>query len=183
MIHSLITSNGTKMGVERLQEALIKWEQVHDEQEKRQKEADATKLFWENSGKLGELLRSPNRRLIRESKTYPLSILNSGRFSSHWFVLLTDIFIHVTGTTHTIHPLQTLWVEPLPDSENIQVQIYIYNFVYYIFIMKEMYIMVNIIYLLSLRMLYQLLHQKTISYYILLLLLNVMIGYMLYKIL
>ncbi|XP_050465644.1 alsin [Cataglyphis hispanica] len=120
MIHNLIKSNGTKMGVERLQEALIKWEQVHDEQEKRQKEADTTKLFWENSGKLGELLRSPNRRLIRESKTYPLSILNSGIFSSHWFVLLTDIFIHVTGTTHTIHPLQTLWIEPLPDSENIQ---------------------------------------------------------------
>ncbi|EFN76628.1 Alsin [Harpegnathos saltator] len=120
MIHSLIKSNGVRMGVERLQEALVKWEQVHDEQEKRQKEAEATKLFWESSGKLGELLRSPDRRLIRESRTHPLSILNSGRFSSHWFVLLTDIFIHVTGTTHTVHPLRTLWVEPLPDSENVQ---------------------------------------------------------------
>lgn len=110
------------MGVERLQEALVKWEQVHDEQEKRQKEAEATKLFWESSGKLGESLRSPDKRLIRESRTYPLSILNSSRFSSHWFVLLTDIFIHVTGTTHTVHPLRTLWVEPLPDSENVQVQ-------------------------------------------------------------
>lgn len=145
MIHSLIKSNGTKMGVERLQEALIKWEQVHDEQEKRQKEADATKLFWENSGKLGELLRSPNRRLIRESKTYSLSILNSGRFSSHWFVLLTDIFIHVSGTTHTIHPLQTLWVEPLADSENIQVQIYNFCLLHRIFTIKKVYIIVNII--------------------------------------
>ncbi|XP_014478813.1 PREDICTED: alsin [Dinoponera quadriceps] len=120
MIHNLIKSNGTRMGVERLQEALVKWEQVHDEQEKRQKEAEATKLFWESSGKLGELLRSPDRRLIRESRTYPISILNSGRFSSHWFVLLTDIFIHVTGTTHTVHPLRTLWVDPLPDSESVQ---------------------------------------------------------------
>ncbi|XP_020289655.1 alsin-like, partial [Pseudomyrmex gracilis] len=119
-IHSLIKSNGTRMGIERLQEALIKWEQVHDEQERRQKEAEVTKSFWENSGKLGESLRSPNRRLVRESKAYPLSIYNSGRFSSHWFVLLTDIFIHVTGTTHTVHSLRTLWVEPLPDSENIQ---------------------------------------------------------------
>lgn len=110
------------MGVERLQEALVKWEQVHDEQEKRQKEAEATKLFWESSGKLGESLRSPDKRLIRESRTYSLSILNSSRFFSHWFVLLTDIFIHVTGTTHTVHPLRTLWVEPLPDSENVQVQ-------------------------------------------------------------
>lgn len=131
MIHSLIKSNGARMGVERLQEALVKWEQVHDEQEKRQKEAEATKLFWESSGKLGELLRSPDRRLIRESRTYPLSILNSGRFSSHWFVLLTDIFIHVTGTTHTVHPLRTLWVEPLPDSENVQVRASIYTVIHF----------------------------------------------------
>ncbi|KAG7208800.1 hypothetical protein KM043_014993 [Ampulex compressa] len=120
MILNLIKSNGTKMGIERLQEALIKWEQICDEQEKRQKEAEATKLFWENSGKLGELLRSPDRRLIRESRTHPIAILNSGRFSTHWFVLLTDIFIHVTGTSHTVHPLPTLWVEPLPDSEAVQ---------------------------------------------------------------
>lgn len=121
MILNLIKCNGTRMGVERLQEALMKWEQICDEQEKRQKEAEATKIFWENSGKLGELLRSPDRRLIRESRTQPLSILNCGRFSTHWFVLLTDIFIHVTGTSHAVHPLQTLWVEPLPDSETVQV--------------------------------------------------------------
>ncbi|XP_029056491.2 alsin [Osmia bicornis bicornis] len=120
MILNLIKCNGTRMGVERLQEALMKWEQICDEQEKRQKEAEATKIFWENSGKLGELLRSPDRRLIRESRTHPLSILNCGRFSTHWFVLLTDIFIHVTGSSHTVHPLQTIWVEPLPDSETVQ---------------------------------------------------------------
>ncbi|XP_076625542.1 amyotrophic lateral sclerosis 2 isoform X2 [Colletes latitarsis] len=120
IILNLIKCNGTRMGVERLQEALIKWEQICDVQEKRQKEAVTTKLFWESSGKLGELLRSPNRRLIRESRTHPISILHSGRFSTHWFVLLTDIFIHVTGTFHTVHPLQTLWVEVLPDSETVQ---------------------------------------------------------------
>ncbi|XP_076245816.1 amyotrophic lateral sclerosis 2 isoform X2 [Calliopsis andreniformis] len=120
MILNLIKCNGTRMGVERLQQALIKWEQVCNEQEKRQKEAEATKQFWESSGKLGELLRSPDRRLIRESRTYPLSILNSGRFSTHWFVLLTDIFIHVIGTSYTVHPLQILWVELLPDSETVQ---------------------------------------------------------------
>ncbi|XP_053978355.1 alsin [Hylaeus volcanicus] len=120
MILNLIKCNNIKMGVERLQEALIKWEQICEIQEKRQKEAETTKLFWESSGKLGELLRSPNRRLIRESRTHPISILNSGRFSTHWFVLLTDIFIHVTGTSHIVHPLQTLWVEILPDSETAQ---------------------------------------------------------------
>ena len=120
MILNLIKCNGTRMGVERLQEALIKWEHVCDEREKRQKEAEATKSFWESSGKLGELLRSPDRRLIRESRANPISILNSGRFSTHWFVLLTDTFIHVTGTSYTVHPLQTLWVEILPDSETVQ---------------------------------------------------------------
>ncbi|XP_076168851.1 amyotrophic lateral sclerosis 2 isoform X2 [Ptiloglossa arizonensis] len=120
MILNLIKCNGTRMGVERLQEALIKWEQICDLQEKRQKEAETTKLFWESSGKLGELLRSPNRRLIRESRTHPISILNSGRFTTHWFVLLTDIFIHVIGTFHMVHPLQTLWVEVLPDSETVE---------------------------------------------------------------
>lgn len=122
MILNLIKCNGTRMGVERLQEALIKWEHVSDEREKRQKEAEATKSFWESSGKLGELLRSPDRRLIRESRTNPISILNSGRFSTHWFVLLTDTLIHVTGTSYTVHPLQTLWVEILPDSETVQVR-------------------------------------------------------------
>ncbi|XP_016915649.2 alsin [Apis cerana] len=120
MILNLMKCNGTRMGIERMQEALIKWEQICDDQEKQQKEAETTKLFWENSGKLGELLRSPDRRLIRESRTHPLSILNSGRFSTHWFVLLTDIFIHVTGTSHMVHPLKTLWIEPLPDSETVQ---------------------------------------------------------------
>lgn len=121
MVLNLVKCNGARMGVERLQEALIKWEQICDDQEKQQKEAEATKLFWESSGKLGELLRFPDRRLIRESRAHPLSILNSGRFSTHWFVLLTDIFIHVTGTSHVVHPLKTLWVEPLPDSEIVQV--------------------------------------------------------------
>ncbi|XP_015437908.1 PREDICTED: alsin [Dufourea novaeangliae] len=120
MILNLIKCNGTKMGIERLQEALIKWEQICEEQDKLHKEAEATKLFWENSGKLGELLRFPNRRLVRESRTHPIAILNSGIFSTHWFVLLTDIFIHVIGTSHTVHPLQTLWVELLPDSETVQ---------------------------------------------------------------
>ncbi|XP_057324785.1 alsin isoform X2 [Microplitis mediator] len=119
MISNLIKSNGTNMGIERLQEALVKWERFSDDREKRQREADQTKTFWENSGKLIELLRSPERRLIRESRSHPISLLNSSRFSSHWFILLTDCFIHVIGTSHTVHPLPTLWVEPLADTETL----------------------------------------------------------------
>nr|XP_033325881.1 alsin isoform X1 [Megalopta genalis]XP_033325882.1 alsin isoform X1 [Megalopta genalis] len=120
MIQNLMTCSDAEMGVERFQDALIKWEQICEEQEKRQKEAIATKLFWDSSGKLGEVLRSPNRRLIRESRTHPIAMSNSRFFSTHWFALLTDIFIHVTGTTHTIYPLKTLWVAILPDSEIVQ---------------------------------------------------------------
>ncbi|XP_076647419.1 amyotrophic lateral sclerosis 2 [Halictus rubicundus] len=120
MIHNLMMCNDARMGVERFQDALIKWEQICEEQEKQQKEAEATKLFWNSSGKLGELLRSPNRRLIRESRSHPIAMANSRYFSTHWFALLTDIFIHVTGTTHTIYPLKTLWVSILADSEALQ---------------------------------------------------------------
>ncbi|XP_046736020.1 alsin isoform X3 [Diprion similis] len=120
MVHSLIRINGPKLGIERLQEALGKWEQICDEQERRLKEAETTKQFWESSGKLVELLRSPDRRLIRESRSHPISVLNCGRFSTHWFVLLTDILIHVNGTSHTVHPLPTLWVEPLQDTDTVQ---------------------------------------------------------------
>ncbi|KAG8034358.1 hypothetical protein G9C98_007434 [Cotesia typhae] len=119
MLSNLIKSNGTNMGIERLQEALVKWEKFFDDCEKRQKEADQTKAFWENSGKLIELLRSPERRLIRESRTHPILLFHSSRFSSHWFILLTDCFIHVVGTSHTVHLLPTLWVESLPDSETL----------------------------------------------------------------
>lgn len=121
MISNLIKCNGSKMGIERLKEALSKWERIIDEQEKRQREADITKQFWEGSGKLIELLRSPERRLIRESRTHPIAVLNSGRFTTHWFVLLTDIFIHITGSSYVSYPLPTLWVEPLQDSDTLQV--------------------------------------------------------------
>lgn len=119
MILKLIKSNGTNMGIERLQEALVKWEKICDDQAKDRKEAEITKKFWEHSGKLVDLLRSPKKRLIRESRTHPISVTNYSRFSSHWFILLTDTFIHVIGTSHTTHSLSTLWVKILPDSERL----------------------------------------------------------------
>ena len=122
MIKNLIKCNGSKMGIERLKESLGKWERIINEQKNRQEEAEVTKNFWEGSGKLIELLRSPTRRLIRESRSHPISILNSSRFTTHWFVLLTDIFIHITGSSYIDYPLPTLWVEPLQDSDAFQVK-------------------------------------------------------------
>nr|CAD7444435.1 unnamed protein product [Timema bartmani] len=97
-----------------------RWEQLWEEQDRRRREADATRQFWESAGKLTELLRSPERRLVRESRSHPIFVSNSGRFSSHWFVLLTDILIHVTGGSQVVHPVQTIWVEPLQDTDTLQ---------------------------------------------------------------
>ncbi|XP_046991299.1 alsin [Schistocerca americana] len=102
-----------------LQDALIKWDQLWEEQERRRREADTTRRFWESAGRLIELLRTPERRLIRESRSHPIMVHNSGRFSSHWIILLSDVLVHVSGSSQSIHPLATLWVEPLQDTDSL----------------------------------------------------------------
>lgn len=67
-------------------------------------------------------IRIPTRRLLRESRTHPIQVVNSGRFSSHWIILFNDILVHVHGSGHTVHPLSTLWVETVTDEENDQVR-------------------------------------------------------------
>ncbi|XP_031779593.1 alsin [Nasonia vitripennis] len=119
-IQSLIKSNEVNMRMEQLQDALGKWEVISKEQVKRLQEAESTKSFWEGSGKIVEQFRSPERRMIRESRSHHISLFNSSRFSSHWFILLTDVFIHIAGTSYTAHPLPLLWVELLPDSDTFQ---------------------------------------------------------------
>lgn len=97
-----------------------KWDIFIVEQEKKEFEAKSTKKFWENSGKTIEDLRSPERRLLRESKLNPIFLTNASRFSTHWFILLSDIFIHVNGSSPNIHNLLTVWVEPQVNSENLE---------------------------------------------------------------
>lgn len=104
----------------RLTDLMSKWDNLSIEQEHKQNEAETTKKFWENSGKSIELLKSPERRLIRESRTFPLFLYNAGRFSSHWFILLSDIFIHINGTTSSSHSLTTVWVESQQNTDSIQ---------------------------------------------------------------
>ncbi|XP_046961989.1 alsin [Vanessa cardui] len=91
-----------------------------EDQDKKRKEADVTKLFWETIGKSLDSYRMPERRLIRESKSRPLNLVNPGRFSSHWFILFNDLFVHVSGSTPNVHPLETLWVEAVPNSDSLQ---------------------------------------------------------------
>lgn len=86
--------------------------------------ADLTKAFWDScSAKLTDTLRTPVRRLIRESRSHPIGLVNSGRFSSHWFIILTDVLVHVSGSSsHVTYPLATIWVEPMQESENVQIK-------------------------------------------------------------
>ncbi|XP_072936402.1 alsin isoform X2 [Epargyreus clarus] len=103
---------------DKLGKVISAFETLIDEQEKKRKEADLTKLFWETIGKSLEQYRTPERRLIRESKSRQLNLVNPGRFSTHWFVLFNDLFVHVNGSTPIVHPLETLWVEPVSNTDS-----------------------------------------------------------------
>lgn len=110
----------TKTNIEdRLNKVVSSLDALIEEQEKKRKEADVTKLFWETIGKNLDQYRTPERRLIRESKSRQLGLVNPGRFSSHWFILFNDLFVHVNGSTPTVHPLITLWVESIPNTDSI----------------------------------------------------------------
>lgn len=114
-------SADVKVGIEqKLVDVLSKWDSFNHMQERKRNEANATKQFWEGMGKTLDVFRSPERRLVRESKTDALSLLHSGRFSSHWFILLSDVFIHINGSTQNAHNLITLWVEPVNDTDALQ---------------------------------------------------------------
>ncbi|KAK5645739.1 hypothetical protein RI129_004203 [Pyrocoelia pectoralis] len=94
-----------------------KWNTIVEEQEHKQCEAEKTKEFWCNSGRIIEQFRTSGRRLIRESHKHPIQLQNAGRFSSHWFILLTDILVHVNGSTPHIHDLKSVWIDP-PTEDN-----------------------------------------------------------------
>lgn len=137
--------NGAKKEA-RFQDLLVKWSVLNDEQvsflakktnktgrfrldcffqEQRLLEAKKTNDFWLNSGKAIEHLRLPNRRLIRDSHSYPIQVHNAGRFSSHWIVLMTDVLLHMNGSSSHLHYLMTMWVEVPNDDSYSQNLIYL----------------------------------------------------------
>ncbi|XP_012274645.1 alsin [Orussus abietinus] len=121
LVQKLSDCNQLKEAVEPLHEAYNKWKKICYEQRKRQKEAEATKVFWENSDKLVQPFRLPNRRLVRDSHVHPIWLLSAGRFSlSHRFILFNDQFLHITGSWVSVLPLKTLWVEPIQDTDLLQ---------------------------------------------------------------
>ncbi|XP_067137388.1 alsin [Centruroides vittatus] len=97
------------------------WKHISEIANRELHQAEITKLFWDNSPqKLVDTFRSPQRRLVKESRTLPLNLASSGRFSSHLFILFNDVFVHSQFGGLQSYPLQLVWVEPLPDSSNLQ---------------------------------------------------------------
>lgn len=91
---------------------------------KMQIEAEATRTFWDaNAGLVARLpkeLFSPVRRLIRDSKMHPISLHNAGRFSSHSFILMSGVLLHIQYSSVAIYPLDTMWVETVPAASSVQ---------------------------------------------------------------
>ncbi|XP_077573347.1 alsin isoform X2 [Stigmatopora nigra] len=102
---------------QQLQESCSKFEALDLLLKRRRKEAEHTFLFWKGfPGKMTDSLRKPHRRLICESSNKALTLQNSGRFSVNWFILFNDALVHAQFSTHHIFPLDTLWVEAIPED-------------------------------------------------------------------
>nr|XP_054750353.1 alsin-like isoform X1 [Lytechinus pictus] len=121
-----------------LNESGASWEELKKTLEKKQSDADDTRTFWESCpAKLAESIKSPDRRLIRDSRTKPLQLANAKRLSTHWFLLFNDIFVHAYEDTkvalppiqrapepqkfsnHQIFSLALVWAEPIPDTDQV----------------------------------------------------------------
>ncbi|XP_073987659.1 amyotrophic lateral sclerosis 2 isoform X2 [Rhodnius prolixus] len=102
------------------EDEIIRWEKLLELRDTKRKEAEFTKSFWESAGRMTDFLRTPQRRIIKESRSSPLSLYNASRFSSHWFILLSDSFVHISGGSVQIHSLDTIWVDTNFESDSIQ---------------------------------------------------------------
>lgn len=101
-------------------EIKAKWLSFKEQQEEWLANAERTRQFWLESGKSVNFLKTPHRRLVRESNANPIYLSNAGRFSSHHFILLSDAFIHVSNSLSTVHPLKTVWIDPQPNDTSYQ---------------------------------------------------------------
>eukprot|EP00111_Clytia_hemisphaerica_P024307 TCONS_00071687-protein len=82
--------------------------------------ANATNSFWNDSHtKLIETLKEPSRRVLKSSKTDPLTLARASRLSSHSYILCNNVFVHVQyNRTFQTFPLVTLWADAENDTEH-----------------------------------------------------------------
>lgn len=104
----------------KIAEIKTKWLLFKEQQEEALASAERTRNFWLESGKSVDFLKTPSRRLIRESNRNPVYLTNASRFSSHYFILLSDSFVHVCNSLTTVHPLNTVWIDPQPNDTSCE---------------------------------------------------------------
>ncbi|BFZ21760.1 hypothetical protein BsWGS_24799 [Bradybaena similaris] len=106
---ALVTSMETKT---HLQRVVLDWDGLKINFSSQHKMADTTRVFWETSfHKLTDAMQTPQRRMLRDSKTHPLMVSSGGKFTSRYFVLFNDV-LFVQSTGMILYPLETLWIEP-----------------------------------------------------------------------
>ncbi|RWS27548.1 alsin-like protein [Leptotrombidium deliense] len=101
------------------------WKLIKDYSASELKKAQQTRDFWNSSSKkLVDFYCIPSRRLVKDHKSEPLSLISttlptsSSLLTSPSFTLFNDVFVYYSGQFVTI-PLETIWIdsndETLPD--------------------------------------------------------------------
>ncbi|XP_033101416.1 alsin-like [Anneissia japonica] len=112
-----------------LRDTTALWDNLSKDVKKHQEIAEETRTFWESCPpKLQENIKNADRRVIRDSRKNSLQLVNASRLSVHWFLLFSDVFVHVQtfvvcigkktqSISHYIYPLNLVWAEPVQDSQ------------------------------------------------------------------
>ena len=84
--------------------------------------AESTASYWRTAPpRLIDTLQTPTRRVLRDSKTHPLSLSSAGRFTSPYsFVLFDEMFVYVQHATPHVFPLELVWVEILANTKYVK---------------------------------------------------------------
>lgn len=108
------TNESTKLVLE---DRKCSWEKLINEKNIAIEASEKTIEFWNTIGKnLVTTFQMPERRILLDSRNISLKTVNSGRFSSNWFILFSDMLCYHSGTVQ-IYPLRTLWIESIADSD------------------------------------------------------------------
>eukprot|EP00047_Mylnosiga_fluctuans_P020907 m.97717 g.97717 ORF g.97717 m.97717 type:complete len:1510 (-) comp8676_c0_seq2:738-5267(-) len=104
----------------RLREQAAVWGRLAQETIEACMRAEDTAVFWAEHAAIRKLLCQPGRRVLRHSKTLPLSSNKSMIHSANWFILFNDCFVHSTMFGTKIYPLGTTWVVDVPDTDALK---------------------------------------------------------------
>ena len=109
----------------KLQEVLTSWRFLQNYSSRELDIANSTKAFWDSAPrKLVEAHCIPSRRLILDCRSSPITLISGTisprRLLTPYFILFNDVFIYYQYGTSVTFPLETVWVENVPnENENI----------------------------------------------------------------